>query len=459
MLKQSKIIATLGPQTNTKDTIQNLVEAGVNCARINTAHGTFESYENLIRNTRSVSEIPIMIDVKGPELRLRLDSEIIIAEGSTVSIGTRESRPRFSYDLYDEVRVGDTVYVDGGEYELKIVDKTSEKNIVLEAKQDTHLKPNKGVNIPHRKLAIPNLSEKDKEAIQFSHDHDVEYIALSFVRNAEDVRNLKKLLQDDIGIIAKIENWQGVNNLDEILPVVDGVMVARGDMGIEVGQEKVPGIQKDIIQKAHKYGKMTIVATQMLETMTHTPTPTRAEVSDVANAVIDGADAVMLSGETAIGSYPVKTVTMMTKIAKEAEKSAVKYVELEQPTQCQQLSKAAHSLAQQKDIQKIVTLGKSMKATRLITRYRNHEPVIAVVPTEKLKRQLELCWGVIPTKIDTFPDTHIIPTITEHVFQENLVRNKENLVYVAGVGTTQDKINLLEQHNVHRYRKFHNYAE
>lgn len=456
MYKKTKIVATLGPQTNTKERIDSLVKNGVNCARINTAHGTFESYETLINNTREVSDIPIMLDVKGPELRLRLDEEINIKKGDKITL-SKETNPRFSYDVHNALHREDTVFVDGGQYELEVV-KKEENTITLQAKHDAVLKPNKGVNIPHRTLDLPSLSEKDKKGIQFANEHNLEYIALSFVRSKEDIKNLRERLSPNIAVIAKIENWEGVENLDGILSEAEGVMVARGDLGIEIGHERVPAIQKEMVQKAHQYGKMSIVATQMLETMTTKPSPTRAEVSDVANAVIDGADAVMLSGETAIGKYPVQTVSMMSKIAKEAEKSTLKYVELEQPTQCQQLSKAAHTILEQESIDKMITLGKTLKATLLVTRYRNHKPVIGIVPTEMLKKQLHLCWGVKPFKIDEMPKTHIIPTITEHAFQNEYISNEDNVVYVAGVGTKQDKVNLLEQHNVHRYRWFHGYT-
>jgi pyruvate kinase len=321
MVNKAKIIATIGPVCMSSNVIKQMARSGMNIARINTAHGDFEQYDEILRLTRNIKNMPVMIDIKGPEIRVRLDEELIVKRGKEYEFFYKDKKPCFSYDFSREIKAGEHVFFDNGQIKSK-VKKKGNKSFTLVFSKNSILMPNKGVNIPGKKLNIPSLSKKDVKAVKYSVKKGIEFIALSFTRNKEDVRNLKALIKNSkIKIVSKIENMEGIKNIDEIISASDGIMIARGDLGVEIPQERIPGVQKKIIKKCKEKGKISIVATQMLESMTEKPTPTRAEVSDVANAILDGANAVMLSGETASGKYPVKAVRVMRKIVREAEKN------------------------------------------------------------------------------------------------------------------------------------------
>ncbi|MCW4046304.1 MAG: pyruvate kinase [Candidatus Bathyarchaeota archaeon] len=322
-MNKTKIVCTLGPASFSYEVIKDMHEAGLSGVRINTAYGSMEQYKRTIECVREIGEIPIILDVKGPEIRINAN-RMVVNKGEFFDVGFGDKEPSFNWDFYDKMAVGDLVIIDNGKVRTQVFEKF-DRQLRLKVISEGEIADGKGVNVPNKQLSVPTLSEKDKEIVHFSVEHDIDYIALSFTRNVQDIINLKTEAEDFKGaIIAKIENPEGISNFNEILEHSDGIMVARGDMGVELEPEKVPAIQKSIIKACNQKGKPVITATEMLESMMSHPLPTRAEVSDVANAILDGTDATMLSGETAVGKYPVESVAMMSRIAAEAEKSNAK---------------------------------------------------------------------------------------------------------------------------------------
>jgi len=294
-LKKTKIICTIGPASLSKEVLERMYRAGMNGARINTAYGDLEQYRVIVNNIREVADIPIIVDIKGPEIRLRVRRKRTLKKGEIVEIGFNHEEISFNHDFYEKMGVGDEIYIDNGKIRTRVVEKKSGVLRLL-VMNSGEIDDGKGVNIPKKQLFVPSLSKKDLEIIEFAKEYDVEYIALSFTRDAQDVKNLRmKAVGFEGGIIAKIENFEGVKNFEKILDVVDCIMIARGDLGIEIELERVPLVQKSIIRRCNQRGKTVVTATDMLESMIHQPVPTRAEVSDVANAILDGTDAVMLS--------------------------------------------------------------------------------------------------------------------------------------------------------------------
>ena len=374
-MKKTKIICTIGPASLSRNTLKKMYHAGMNGARINTAYGTLDQYRVIISSLREVADIPIIIDVKGPEIRLKTKGKTIVNKGDVLKVGEDE-KISFNNNIYDDMDVGDTVLIDNGKLKTRVIEK--QKDVLkLRATTNGEIDDGKGVNIPNKKLAVPTLSSKDLEMIDLAKENDIEFIALSFTRNLEDVKNLKKKAKGFKGaIIAKIENSEGVNKFDEILDATDGIMVARGDLGVEIEPEKVPYIQKLIIRKCNQKGKIVVTATEMLESMTYQPVPTRAEVSDVANAILDGTEATMLSGETAVGRYPVESVLMMSRIAKETEKTVKSRVESERFINISDtISKAVQRICQEMAVDKVVTLTRSGYTARMISRFKILQPM------------------------------------------------------------------------------------
>jgi pyruvate kinase len=370
-VKKTKIICTIGPASLSRNTLKKMYRAGMNGARINTAYGTLDQYRVIISSLREVADIPIIIDVKGPEIRLKTKGRRIVNKGDVLKVGEDE-KISFNNNIYDDMAVGDTVLIDNGKLKTQVIEKQKDL-LKLRAATNGEIDDGKGVNIPNKKLAIPPLSSKDLEIINLAKENDVAFIALSFTRNLEDVNTLKKKASGFKGaIIAKIENSEGVDKFDEILDATDGIMVARGDLGVEIEPEKVLYIQKLIIRKCNQKGKIVVTATEMLESMTYQPIPTRAEVSDVANAILDGTEATMLSGETAVGGYPVESVLMMSRIAKETEKAVESRVEGEGfITISDTISKAVQRICQEMAVDKVVTLTRSGYTARMISRFFN----------------------------------------------------------------------------------------
>ncbi len=448
-MKKTKIICTIGPASVSRTTLEKMYRAGMNGARINTAYGTLEQYRVIIGSLREVADIPIIIDVKGPEIRLKTKRKRTVNKGDFLEIG-KDEEIGFNNDIYDDMDVGDNVLIDNGKLRTHVIEK--QKGVLkLLATTSGGIDDGKGVNIPNKKLAVPTLSSKDFEIMDLAKENDAEFIALSFTRNAQDVNNLKKEVSGFKGaIIAKIENSEGVDKFDEILGVADGIMVARGDLGVEIEPEKVPLVQKSIIRKCNQQGKIVVTATEMLESMTYQPIPTRAEVSDVANAILDGTEVTMLSGETAIGRYPVESVLMMSKIANETEKTVESHVEDEGFINISDtISKAVQGICQKMPIDKVVTLTRSGYTARMITRFKIPQPIIAVTPNKCVKRQLELTFGVYPVYIDyTKEDDHILATASK-LHSIDLISSQDTVLFTAAFRTSKlHSSNLIEIHNI-----------
>ncbi len=415
-MRKTKIIGTIGPASDQVDVLIRLIEAGLNVARLNFSHGSHDEHLKRIESIREASNvsgknIAILLDTKGPEIRIgQLKEEYVtLREGEKVILTTEqiegdEKRISVSYQgLPQDVRKGSIILLDDGLIEL-MVEKVGDTEITCQIKNGGKLSSRKGVNVPGTKIQLPGITEKDSEDILFGVENGVDMIAASFVRKAEDVLEIRELLErhdaKDILIIAKIENREGVENVDEILEVADGLMVARGDLGVEIPAEEVPLIQKQLIHKCNLKGKNVITATQMLDSMERNPRPTRAEASDVANAILDGTDAIMLSGETAIGKYPVEAVQTMNRIALHTEK-ALKYEanlwekrQKRQTTITDSISQAVATTATDLDAAAIIAPTESGYTARMISKYRPKAPVVAVTPHIKVLRRLALTWGV-----------------------------------------------------------------
>jgi pyruvate kinase len=454
----TKIIATLGPACDDKTTVESMRDAGLNCVRINTAHGDIEQYEDLLGLVDDDPNIATVIDVKGPQIRIELDNAVTLAEDETFSVGFEEGdMPRLNYDLFDDLSVDDTVFFDEGYVETKVVTKESGR-VVLRAEHDATIKPGKGVNIPGSELGLPALTPKDKHMLRFGKKHGVDYVAQSFVRRPGDLAETKEILGDDpMKIIAKIENHEGVDNLLDIISSSDGVMIARGDLGVELPQQRIPAVQKRIVRETARQSKISVVATQMLESMTENPKPTRAEVSDVANAVLDGTDAVMLSGETAIGSHPVGAVRTMRDVSAAIENDiSTEVVTNDAASISEDMSRAASTVAQHQDADAFVVVGEGTRQTRLLSRYRLNTKIISVTETPRVARQLNLVWGAESVLVEELPREHIIPRVAKNVFDAGLIGTSDTVVFYAGVGTDNHEAgNLVETHKIGDFLAYH----
>jgi pyruvate kinase len=420
----------------------------MNGARINTAYGALDQYRVMINSLREVADIPIIIDVKGPEIRLKAKGRRTVNKGDVLEVG-KDEKISFNNKIYENLDVGDNVLIDNGRLRTQVVEKQREV-LKLLATTSGEIDDGKGVNVPNKKLAVPTLSSRDLEIVDFAKENDVEFIALSFTRNAQDVNNLKKKAGGFKGaIIAKIENFEGVDKFNDILDVAEGIMVARGDLGVEIEPEKVPHVQKSIIRKCNQKGKTVVTATEMLESMTSQPIPTRAEVSDVANAILDGTDVTMLSGETAIGQYPVESVLVMSKIANETEKAVESHIEDEGFINISDtISKAVQRVCQEMPVDKVVTLTRSGYTARMISRFKIPQPIIAVTPDKRVKKQLELAFGVYPVHIDYIKeDDHILATASQ-LYSMDHIRDQDTILFTAAFRTSKPhSSNLIEIHD------------
>ena len=411
LLKQTKIVATISDQRCDVDFIKQLFDAGLNVVRMNTAHAGREGFEKLIANVRTVSNrIAILMDTKGPEVRTTvLDEPIPFKAGDRVKVvgnpdrqTTREcisvSYPNFVHDL----NVGGHILIDDGDLELVVVEKNAD-HLLCEVQNEATLSSRKSVNVPGVRINLPSLTEKDRNNILYAIEKDIDFIAHSFVRNRQDILDIKAILDahnSDIRIIAKIENQEGVDNIDEILEVADGVMIARGDLGIEVPQERIPGIQRLLIRKCILAKKPVIVATQMLHTMISNPRPTRAEVTDIANAIYYRTDALMLSGETAYGKYPVEAVQTMTKVAREAEKTKLSANDIRVPIEGNDLdvtsflAKQAVKSSSKLHVKAIITDSYTGRTARYLAAFRGTSTVFSICYNPRVMRMLSLSYGV-----------------------------------------------------------------
>ncbi len=411
LLKQTKIVASISDQRCDVDFIKALFDAGMNVVRMNTAHANREGFEKLIANVRTVSNrIAILMDTKGPEVRttplvgdpipFKIGDRVKVVgnpDGKTTCDCICVSYPRF----VDDLKVGGEILIDDGDLGLKVVEK-KEDVLYCVVQNEATLGNRKSVNVPGVRINLPSLTEKDRNNILYAIEKDIDFIAHSFVRNRQDVLDIRQILDahnSSIKIIAKIENQEGVDNIDEILEVADGIMVARGDLGIEVPQERIPGIQRVLIRKCVQARKPVIVATQMLHTMIQNPRPTRAEVTDIANAIYYRTDALMLSGETAYGKYPVEAVRTMTKVAAQAEKDKLVENDIRIPLDenCNVtdfLAKQAVKATLKMNIRAIITDSYSGRTARSLAAFRGRYPVLAICYNEKTMRHLALSYGV-----------------------------------------------------------------
>lgn len=431
MLKKTKIVCTLGPSSKDPAVMEEMLKAGMNVARLNFSHGTHEEHRGTIETFRAVRDrldIPaaVLLDTKGPEIRLKdfENKKEILETGDTFVLtaedcsGTKE-RASISYrDLPSQVSVGTNILIDDGRVKLN-VQEVKGNDIICRVTSGGAVSNRKGVNIPNQSLDLQYISEADRRDILFGIEMDVDYIAASFVRSGDDVRALRSLLDenggDQIKIISKIENMEGINNFNEILELSDGIMVARGDMGVEVDFEKLPGIQKKFIKGCCKAGKPVITATQMLESMTNSPTPTRAEITDVANAVFDGTSAVMLSGESAAGAYPVETVQTMAKIVQQAERDAeevnqYKFLEVDSDHEdvSNAMGHAACTTARDIHASAIIAVTTSGYTAEKMAKYKPEEPIIAATPKQKTYHQQALTRGVYPVLTSLCNDWNVL---------------------------------------------------
>ncbi len=454
-MKKTKIICTVGPASSSKQTIEKMFQAGMNGARINTAYGNLAQFQSVIETVREIADIPIIIDIKGPEIRIKASQRKVISKGDILEVGFDGEEVCFNHDFYDEMAVDDEVYIDNGKIRTRVVEKKDQKLRLLTLDSGV-IEDGKGVNVPNKHLSVPTFPEKDLEIISFAKKHDVEYVALSFTRNAEDVKNLSQTYGFGGGIIAKIENFEGVQNVEEILEAASGLMVARGDLGVEIEPERVPLVQKSLIKLCNQKGKLVVTATEMLESMINQPCPTRAEVSDVANAILDGSDAVMLSGETAVGQYPVEAVEMMTRIANETEKAVKTNVEETSYINISDtVSRAIQDICQCMPIHKVITLTRSGYTARMIARFKIAQPIIAVTPEIKVKKQLELIFGVYPVLINYKEEKDRISAVANQLHKMHIVDDEETVLFTAAVRTAMEHAsNSIEIHNIKELREF-----
>ena len=469
-MRKTKIICTLGPSTDKGDVLRELIANGMNVARFNFSHGSYEEHGGRLANLKALREelgkpVAALLDTKGPEIRLKefKNGVEMLEAGQTFTLTTREVEGTkeicsVTYkDLPHDVHEGGTIMLDDGLIMLRI-ENVTDTDITCTVLNSGKIKTKKGVNVPGVHLSMPYLSQKDREDIIFGIQNGFDFIAASFVRTAQDVYDIRNLLNEydsNIRIIAKIENREGVNNIDSILSAADAVMVARGDLGVEIDFTELPGIQKNIIDRSFSFGKPIVTATQMLDSMMVNPRPTRAEISDVANAIYDGTSAIMLSGETAAGAYPVDALKTMSAIAERTEQeNHARFVPLAENTGKISVSDAtAHAAcltAKDVNAAAIVTVSESGNTARLLSKYRPEQPIIACVMKEQVQRQLALSWGITPLMMPLAHSTDELIEMSTSLAKENgYLHNGELAVVTAGVpvgvsGTT----NMIKIHMV-----------
>ena len=456
IMKKTKIICTMGPRTMDKIILKELIAGGMNVARFNFSHGSYEEHAERIALVRQVSEqlgipVALMLDTKGPEIRtglLKDGKKVSLEQGKEFTLYTEEREGdetgcsiTYQQLVYD-VRKGDTILIDDGLIGLEVQCVSADK-IECIIKNGGELGERKGVNVPNVKIHLPGVTQKDREDILFGIEQGVDYIAASFVRNSDCIMDIREILEDnhgrDIGIIAKIENAEGVENIDEILDAADGIMVARGDLGVEIPADQVPHIQKKIIHKCNRKCKPVVTATQMLDSMIRNPRPTRAEAGDVANAIYDGSDAIMLSGETAMGKYPVEAVRMMAKIAETTE-AHLDYSNLQKLNKKQRkkdismaVGFASVSTAEILKASCLVVPTMTGYTARMISSLRPKTPIYAISPSEQAVRRMQLYWGVYAMPGETEDSTrHMITNSMKIILRRKLIKKGELAVFTAG---------------------------
>lgn len=467
-MKKTKIICTIGPKSESVDTLVELINAGMNVCRLNFSHGDHEEQGNRIKNIREAMKITgkrvaLLLDTKGPEIRTHLmkDGHIDFKIGDIVRISMTEvegTREKFSVsyeNLINDVKPGDHIMLDDGLIDLLVKELDKDNNeIVVEVQNEGTLKNRKGVNVPNVSIKLPGITEKDANDIRFGIEQGIDFIAASFIRRKSDVMEIREILEannaNHIQIIPKIENQEGIDNIDEILEVSDGLMIARGDMGIEIPVENVPVVQKMLIKKCNELGKPVVTATQMLDSMQHNPRPTRAESTDVANAIYDGTDAIMLSGETAAGDYPVITVQTMARIAERAEKAIEenggynRFANIDQADLTEVIGRSVAHTVRNTGIKTIVASTVSGYTAKMIAKYRPDAYIVALTFSEEEARALSLVRGV-------YPQVEARPENTDEMFDladkaakdSGFAKAGDTIVVTAGVGR-QGTTNLMK---------------
>ncbi|MDS1030736.1 pyruvate kinase [Bacillota bacterium LX-D] len=470
-MRHTKIVCTIGPASESIEVLKKMLHAGMNVARLNFSHGNHQEHEARVRAIRQAAEeakknVGILLDTKGPEIRIGEFSQekIFLREGQEFTLTTKEvigteQIVSISYlGLTDDVKTGDTILINDGIIGLSVLE-TTKDSIRCRVLNDGELSARKGVNVPGVQVNLPAVTDKDLEDIHFGIKHKFDFIAPSFIRTAGDVLEIRRILEEagsDMQIIAKIESRSAVNNIDEILQVADGIMIARGDLGVEIPAEEVPLVQKSIIAKCNLIGKPVITATQMLDSMIRNPRPTRAEANDVANAILDGTDAVMLSGESANGKYPVEAVQTMERIAERTEEALdygkihKKYAPNMQKTVTDSIGHATVHIAWELGAAAIITPTTSGSTARMVAKYRPEVPVIAATHNLSIMRKLTLVWGVVPILVpETDGTDEMISTAVNEAVKSKNIATGDLVVVTSGIpagitGTT----NLLKVHVV-----------
>lgn len=459
-MQKTKMIFTIGPSSDNEETLRKFIEIGMSAARLNFSHGTHETHKEkieLIQRLRKEmnSATAIVLDIKGPKIRTHnfINDGVTLNEGDNFDficgeeILGDEKRCSISYDvLYQDIKVGGKILVDDGLLKFKVTG-VDGKTIHTKVVVGGMIKNHKGVNVPNVIIKLPSITEKDIEDIKFGCKMGVDFIAASFIRKASDILDVKKVLKENHGeqikVIAKIENQEGVDNMDSIIEVTDAVMVARGDMGVEIPIQRVPIIQKQIIRKCNEAGKVVITATQMLDSMIRNSLPTRAEASDICNAIFDGTDAIMLSGESASGLFPIEAAKTMSKIAQEAEE----YLDYDHLTSklrepslndyASAISYSACRTANMLHAKAIVAATKSGATARILSRYRVKAPIIAITPYDQVRRGLNLNFGICPMKCDMFNTTDQILSEAKNIVHElGITQPGDDIIVAAGMPTT-----------------------
>lgn len=471
-MRKTKIVCTLGPATDDREILRALMMEGMDVARFNFSHGTHEDHKlrmDAVKEERAACGRPvaILLDTKGPEIRVKSfeGGKQELTAGQEFVLTTREvegtsKEVTITYpNLYKDIRKGTRILIDDGLIEMR-VRRIETEDIICEVINGGMVSNNKGINVPGVHLSMPYMSDKDKEDVLFGIEQQVDFVAASFVRTGDDVRRMRAVLDvnggEGIKIISKIENMQGVENIDDIINVSDAIMVARGDMGVEIPCEEVPVIQKEIIKKVYEAGKQVITATQMLESMIQHPRPTRAETTDVANAIYDGTSAIMLSGETAAGKYPVEAVQMMARIANRTEedidyrKRFFHHERQANPDITDAICHATCTTAHDLNAKAIITVTKSGRSARMISRYRPHCDIIGCTTDERVSRQLSLSWGVEPVLIAEENDVfELFDSAVEASKEIGILEEGDLTVITSGVPIGQSgTTNMIKVHCV-----------
>lgn len=468
----TKVVATIGPVSEAEDKIFELTKAGVNLFRLNTSHGSPEEHTNRINNVRKAAKAfnvnsAVLVDLQGPKIRVgNLIKEVVLENGQEIVIKPSLEQTDASFipvdyaGIVNDVKVGDKVLLDDGKIHLEVVSYDAEK-VVVKVTQGGLLKSRKGLNIPGTTASLSAITERDVKFIKFAVEMDADYIACSFVRSKDDILTARKYIQEfggDIPIIAKIEKPQALENLDEIISAADAIMVARGDLGIEINPENVPIAQKEIIQKCNEQRKLVITATQMLESMMETLTPTRAEASDIANAILDGTDATMLSGETAAGDHPVEAVEMMRLIGKKVQESKIYKNNLSDLKIREVYEMDAHAITtavvkmlDELEISSVVAITRSGFTAKLLSKVKPSVPVIALSDNEKVCRRLNPFWGVFPYHVELDPNfsESFLEKIDEFLLKNTFLKAGDKVIMTGGLPyLSEGKTNFLRIHQI-----------